>query len=43
MKVNIGCGRQPIEGYVNCDVSGGTADAVFDCQDPWPFEENSVT
>ena len=43
MKVNIGCGRQPLEGYVNCDIYGGTADVVFDCQDPWPFEENSVT
>ena len=42
MNINIGCGRQPLKDWVNTDLTAGVADVVFDCQDPWPFPENSA-
>lgn len=44
-KVNLGCGRQYLEGYVNCDVVRAVrADRYFDLnQFPYPFEPDSVS
>lgn len=44
MKINLGCGRKYIEGFVNCDINKNTkADLYFDmeCKE-WPFKNNSV-
>lgn len=42
MRVNIGCGDKPKEGYVNVDLCG-TPDKVVDLSVfPWPFESDSV-
>ena len=46
MKLHIGCGRQRLpaeDGWVNCDLTPGVADAVFDCQEAWPFPESTAT
>ncbi len=38
MKLNLGCGRRPIPGYVNADIrSGEGVDCIFDAQETWPF------
>lgn len=42
MKLNIGCAAKPMEGWINCDLTPGVADLVFDCQDEWPVPESSV-
>lgn len=44
MKLNLGCGRKPLPGFVNLDVmpNGGT-DVVWDLNTyPWPFRDGSV-
>ena len=45
-KLNIGAGRSPLpkeEGWINCDLYHGEGvDLAFDCQGPWPFENESV-
>lgn len=44
VRLNIGCGRAPREGWVNCDLYPGPGvDHVFDCQGRWPFEDESVS
>lgn len=46
MRVHIGCGETYMDGWVNCDLTAGKADLVFDAQEPWPREhipEASVT
>lgn len=44
LRVNIGCGRRPIEGWVNTDADEASqAQVVFDAAgDEWPFEDGSV-
>jgi predicted SAM-dependent methyltransferase len=44
-KVNLGCGRQYLEGYLNCDVSRGVrADRYFDLNTfPYPLEANGAS
>lgn len=44
MKINLGCGRDLMEGYCNIDISDKVgADVVYDMQKlPLPFEDNSV-
>ena len=42
MKLNLGCGYRPIEGYVNLDnrqLPG--VDVVADCNERLPFEDNT--
>lgn len=42
-KLHIGCGRQRLQGYINCDLYETAAtDQVFDATGIWPFEDNSV-
>jgi SAM-dependent methyltransferase len=44
IKLNLGCGRKYLDGYVNCDVvSSVRCDRCFDLNvTPYPFEANSV-
>ena len=43
MKLNLGCGFDKKEGYVNCDISKDVgADLVFDIEGNFPFKDNSV-
>jgi len=44
VKLNLGCGRKYLDGYVNCDaVESVKTDKVFDLNvTPYPFEPNSV-
>jgi len=43
MKINMGCGMDYREGYVNCDIEASVrSDMTFDMlKFPWPFDENS--
>jgi hypothetical protein len=42
MKLNLGCGSQILDGWVNVD-KFGTPDQVFDLETfPWPWPDNSV-
>ena len=45
MKINLGCGRDYLEGYVNCDINKRyKADLYFDMESEiWPFKDNSVS
>lgn len=44
LKLNVGCGTNPKPGFVNCDfVKHPGVDVVFDLQERWPFEDNSVS
>ena len=44
MKLNLGCGHDHKEGYVNVDVSDlGNPDMVVDLEvTPWPWEDGIV-
>ncbi|UOF00997.1 class I SAM-dependent methyltransferase [Bdellovibrio reynosensis] len=44
MKLNLGCGFQKKEGFVNVDISAGcNADVVLDCAtEKWPWADSSV-
>jgi len=43
MKLNIGCGRQKIDGYINCDISKEVnPDVLVDLERTLPFEDNSI-
>jgi len=44
MKINLGCGRKYLEGYVNCDVVATVrADRYFDLNTfPYPFADGSA-
>jgi predicted SAM-dependent methyltransferase len=44
MKLNIGCGKDIKEGYINCDyINSEGVDKVFDMNKyPWPFSDNSI-
>lgn len=44
MKINIGCGRDKINGFVGLDISANVgADIVHDIENGLPFEDDSVT
>ena len=45
MKLNLGCGRKPMPGYVNVDrVKLDGVDVVADLDwAPWPFADHSIT
>lgn len=43
MKLNLGCGGDYKEGYINCDISSELkVDKIIDLEKPLPFENNSV-
>ena len=43
MKLNLGCGRDYKEGYVNCDISSEVnPDIILDLEKKLPFRDNSV-
>lgn len=43
MRLNVGSGRTALDGFVNCDLyPGPNVDQVFDANDRWPFDDNSV-
>jgi len=42
LKLNLGCGQQPLEGYLNVD-KFGSPDLVCDLEAfPWPWQDDSV-
>ena len=43
-KLNLGCGKYPIKGFINCDIRKlQGVDKVFDLEKfPYPFESNSI-
>jgi predicted SAM-dependent methyltransferase len=44
LKLNLGCGYLPLEGYVNVDNDpNARADMWFDLEDVWPIQDDSVT
>lgn len=43
MKLNLGCGRKKLEGYLNCDLSKEVKpDRVINLEKNLPFKDNSV-
>jgi SAM-dependent methyltransferase len=43
VNLNLGCGQRRIKDFLGCDLYPGICvDRVFDCQQRWPFEDNSV-
>jgi len=43
LKVQLGCGKNKLSGWVNCDVDPKMKpDKVFDLNSKWPFKDESV-
>jgi len=43
MKLNIGCGVQRIDGWINIDIAGNTIDLKHDVRKPLPYANDSVS
>jgi predicted SAM-dependent methyltransferase len=43
VKLNLGCGPNPKDGWVNVDLFNEKADLRLDLREPWPFPDNSVS
>lgn len=43
VKLNLGCGPNPKDGWVNIDLFNEKADLRLDLREPWPFPDNSVS
>jgi predicted SAM-dependent methyltransferase len=43
LKVNLGCGPNPKDGWVNIDLFDAKADLRLDLREPWPFPDGSVS
>jgi predicted SAM-dependent methyltransferase len=41
-RVNIGCGRNPIQGWINLDVVSHTGVCFWDCRSGLPFSDGAV-
>jgi SAM-dependent methyltransferase len=42
-KLNLGCGKDRIEGYINCDISKEVnPDKIVDLEKKLPFKDNSI-
>lgn len=42
LRINLGCGTLPLEGWVNVDLAGLPVDLVWDIRQPLPFQSGSV-
>jgi len=42
-RVNIGCGKNPIQGWINLDVVSYPGVYFWDCRSSLPFEDGTVT
>ncbi len=43
LKLNVGCGRNTMDGFLNCDQNPAPhVDLAFDLQKDWPLEDNSA-
>ncbi len=43
MKLHLGCGRNKLKGYLNCDISSDVKpDKIIDLEKKLPFKDNSV-
>jgi predicted SAM-dependent methyltransferase len=43
VKLNLGCGPNRKDGWVNIDLFNSGADLQLDLREPWPFPDNSVS
>jgi predicted SAM-dependent methyltransferase len=43
VKLNLGCGPNAKDGWVNIDLFNDKADLRLDLREPWPFPDNSVS
>jgi len=43
VKLNLGCGPNRKDGWVNVDLFDPSADLQLDLRTPWPFPDNSVS
>jgi predicted SAM-dependent methyltransferase len=41
MRLNIGCGNKPKEGFINIDIAGRKADVIADCTE-LPFKDRTI-
>lgn len=43
IKLNLGCGPNAKNGWLNIDLFNRTADLQLDLREPWPFPDNTVS
>ena len=42
-RLHLGCGKEHLDGYINCDISNKyKVDKIVDLEQPLPFETNSI-